>query len=70
MKSGGLEQAEIQTPDGRVWFIQGSPVRSEEGNIVGAVEITLEITERKRAEETLRKSEEKYRRLAQDSGKA
>lgn len=36
------------TPDGRIWFVRGYPVRDEQGNVRGAVELTLEITERKR----------------------
>jgi len=54
MNSGQSEQTEKWTPDGRAWFIQGSPVRNDKGNIIGGVEITLEITERKRAEKVLR----------------
>jgi PAS domain S-box-containing protein len=49
----GLEKA---TPDGRYWFIQGSPVCDGNGAIVGMVEITLDITARKRSEEALRQA--------------
>jgi PAS domain S-box-containing protein len=55
-KSGQPQEAEIATPDGRVWFIRGYPVRDMKGNITGAIEVTLDITERKQAEDTLRET--------------
>jgi PAS domain S-box-containing protein len=55
-KTGRLETAEIKSPDGRFWFIRANPVRDAAGNIIGAVEITLDITERKKAEQELRDS--------------
>ncbi|MEJ2066794.1 MAG: PAS domain S-box protein, partial [Deltaproteobacteria bacterium] len=64
-KSGRPQEAEMTSPDGRVWFVRGYPVRDKKGKVIGAVEVTLEITESKQAEEALRKSEEKYRTVVE-----
>jgi two-component system cell cycle sensor histidine kinase/response regulator CckA len=45
------QKIEKTTPDGRSWYIQGYPVRQVNGIIVGAVELALDITNRRRAEE-------------------
>lgn len=58
-QSGQAEESEVTTPDGRAWFIKGYPVRDENGQLQGLVEVTLEITDRKRAERAL--AEEKER---------
>ncbi len=63
-ETGQPQALEKTTPDGRSWFIQGSPVRDNNGDIVGMVELTLEISEHKRAEEALRASEERFRTVA------
>jgi PAS domain S-box-containing protein len=47
--------------NGRVWLIQANPVRDESGNVIGAVEIASDITERKRMEDALRESEQRLR---------
>ena len=54
METGEPHEAERTTPDGRAWLVRGSPVKDERGRVTGAVEVTGEITGRRRAEEALR----------------
>ncbi len=56
IRSGEPHQEELTNKDGRVWFVNAHPVRNANGGIVGAVEITLEITERKKMEGELLKA--------------
>jgi two-component system cell cycle sensor histidine kinase/response regulator CckA len=49
--TGEIKENEMRTPDGRVWFIRGYPLKDKEGNINGCVEVTTDITEWKRTEE-------------------
>jgi histidine kinase len=44
----------------RHWFVRTSPIRDSQGNIVAAMEMSLDITERKQLEYKLEKSEKKY----------
>jgi len=64
---GSQASEEITSPDGRVWFIKGFPVRNDEGNIIGAVEITCEITKIKQTAKLLEESEKRYRFLFESS---
>lgn len=52
-ETGQPQEGEMTTPDGKVWLIRSYPVRGAKGEIEGVVEATLEITERKKAEEAL-----------------
>ncbi|MCK5045089.1 MAG: PAS domain S-box protein, partial [Candidatus Heimdallarchaeota archaeon] len=45
------------------FLISATPLFSDEGKLIGMVENLKDITERKAAEEVMRKSEEKYRQL-------
>ena len=62
MKTGRPEVIEKYTPDGRAWFIRGYPVQAANGNIVGAIELTLDITKGKQAEKALRNAHDKLER--------
>lgn len=56
-ESKQTEVAEMQTPDGRWYYIRGYPVLDRDGNLVGLTEFGQDITRRKQAENALRKNE-------------
>jgi PAS domain S-box-containing protein len=58
-------EAIAERPDGsRIWFTPyPTPMRNAEGQIVGGINMLLDITERKEAEEELRVSEQRFRTL-------
>lgn len=45
------------------WLSKASPIRNEEGSIIGAIEVAIEITERKKIEKELKQSEERFQLL-------
>jgi PAS domain S-box-containing protein len=63
IESGTAHRNKTFTPDGRAWIITGYPIKNDVGEIIGAVEVTTDITKREQVEESLRKSEEKYKDL-------
>jgi len=60
----------IVTRDGRIRWVedQTSVVRDDQGNKIFNQGLLVDITSRKQAEETLRKSEEKFRRIVETAG--
>ncbi|MGQ9800532.1 MAG: PAS domain S-box protein [Candidatus Saccharicenans sp.] len=70
LASGKPERAEAQTPDGRWWHISGYPLKDEKDQNVGLIEVTMEITAHKQAEQALRESESKYRSLFETANDA
>jgi len=63
LETGQPQETEMTSTDGRVWWIRGYPVRDDRGEIIGVVEVTLNITERKLAQLELMKSERRYQEL-------
>ena len=49
------------------WVLRSYPVRDEKGELIGIVEIVTDVTERHRAEEAMRQSEQKYRELFENA---
>jgi diguanylate cyclase (GGDEF)-like protein len=49
---------------GRWLFFTAAAIRNESGEIIGAIETLQDITERRRAEDALRESEERYKQLS------
>jgi PAS domain S-box-containing protein len=66
-ETGQPEEEETTTPDGRIWFVRGWPVKDDEGKTIGVVKVSRNSTETKRAEEALRESEEWFRAIYEES---
>ncbi|MFZ3169842.1 MAG: PAS domain S-box protein [Candidatus Methanoperedens sp.] len=67
-KDGKIHRSErkVATDKGDFYFdLTSSPLRDSNGNIIAGIKVVREITGQKRMEQTLRESEEKYRRLVE-----
>lgn len=60
-KTGRAHETELISSEGKVWYVQGYPVRDESSNIVGAIELVQDITERKKAEEKIKQVHERLK---------
>ncbi len=51
LQDGQAQEGELITPDGRIWAARSNPVRNAEGEIKGAVNVAVNITKIKLAEQ-------------------
>ncbi len=63
--SGKQEFQENVTPDGRIWDLRSIPISYGDGETRVVIELARNITDRKRAEEDRRVSEERYQQIVQ-----
>lgn len=58
IETGLFQEGEVTTPDGHHFLVRSNPV-IENGVVTGAIHIAIDITERKRAEDGLARSEQR-----------
>lgn len=51
LQTGKSQEGELITPDGRAWEAKSNPIRDDLGRITGVVQVAMNVTERKRAEQ-------------------
>jgi len=63
IEAGCRAEMEKTTPNGRTWIIHAAPIRDEDGHIVGAAEIALDVTKYKQTEQALSEIQHEFRQL-------
>ncbi len=65
MKTGEPHEREVLDKDGNAWLIHGYPIRDSKGNITSGMEIALDITDRKKAENNLQEYRDRLEELVE-----
>ena len=63
LESGVEHSADVITPDGKIWYIRGYPVFSDDGTLIGAAELAIDITESREIDNELQVSEERFKQI-------
>ncbi|WP_370575366.1 PAS domain S-box protein [Methanomethylovorans sp.] len=63
---GISREVERTTPDGRIWSVKGYPLKGPRGDINGGIVVTLDITERKKAQEQIQKFNRELLRMNEE----
>jgi PAS domain S-box-containing protein/putative nucleotidyltransferase with HDIG domain len=66
-ETGMPQEGEIASADGRFWLIRGYPVKDVSGKVSGVVEVTLDITERRKIEEERQRNFTQSRRILEET---
>jgi PAS domain S-box-containing protein/putative nucleotidyltransferase with HDIG domain len=61
--TGQPHEMEMTSPDGRSWFLHGYPVKNDKGEVIGAAEVTMDLTVIKKAEHVIKESEKQLRAI-------
>ncbi len=70
MMSGERRELETESPDGKYWHVTVNPVTDASGKVVGTIEVSHDITERRKAVDALSESEEKFRIIFEQANDA
>lgn len=65
--TGKAVEAEHRGADGRIWGVRAYPVRSETGALKGVMEISLDLSAMKAAQEALKDRERRYQAVLQNT---
>jgi len=57
------EQRKSWPSDYKTWLIKGDPVLDQDGNIIGAIELSYDITDRQKADEEIKRTKEQLEKL-------
>ena len=67
IKSKNVENVELTAVDGKIYELYSAPLTNPDGTVDKAIEVIMDITDRKRAEQGLRESEEKLSSIIEHS---